>query len=293
MHPHAAGIRIKYGYLGKGAERAAYEMSEIAIDEEAVGQNLVAKYSIHHEPSQIEFHKHCALTQFEAGRLSKKFNDNVDELQRRIGIVLPRIEFLNVWFYVWNDPVVAGGFAAILCEKRLDSSRYKKWNDNKGGVYALNIKLPRDDAVVGEEEEERLGAIDEGDEDEDQEELGPVDASSATRIIDGDVPPAFSHWSWYYTKGHSLVCDLQGVLGKESFQLTDPAIHSISRRFGSTDHSRKGHRLFFATHVCNPLCLALGLMHPGKKADYRNMLKDAERRHCKPAADAAAATAAE
>ncbi len=142
---------------------------------------------------------------------------------------------------------------------------------------------PQDVAVVGEEKE-RLDAIDEGDErdeEEGQEELGPVEASSATRIIDDDVPPAFSHWSWYYTKGHSLVCDLQGVLGKESFQLTDPAIHSQSQRFGSTDHSKKGCRLFFATHVCNPLCIALGLMHPGKKADYRAMLRDAERGHCK------------
>ena len=159
MHPHAAGIRIKYGYLGKGAERAAYEMSEITIDEEAVGQNLVAKYSIHHEPSQMEFHKHCALTQFEAGRLSKKFNENVDELQRRISINLPRIEFLQVWFHKWNDPAVAGGFSAILCEKRLDSSRYKKWNDNKGGVDALNMKLPRDDAVVEEEEEREVNLV--------------------------------------------------------------------------------------------------------------------------------------
>jgi hypothetical protein len=120
MHPSAAGIRIKHGYIGTGAERAAHEMSEITIDGEVVGQNLVGKLSIHHESSQIEFHQHCALTQFEAGRLSKKFNDNIDELQRRISMALPRIEFLNVWFYQWIDPAVVGGFAACLCEKRLD-----------------------------------------------------------------------------------------------------------------------------------------------------------------------------
>ena len=56
MHPEAAGIRIKKGYLGKGAERAAYEMSEITAAGEVVGQPLVAKVSIHHEPDQLEFH---------------------------------------------------------------------------------------------------------------------------------------------------------------------------------------------------------------------------------------------
>jgi hypothetical protein len=116
MHPHAAGIRRKTGYIEKGAERAAFEMSEITITGTPVGQSLVGKLSIHDEPSQLEFHQLCALTQFEAGRLSKKFNDTINELQRRMGVSLSRIEFLQPWFYVWKDASVAGGYAA-LCVK--------------------------------------------------------------------------------------------------------------------------------------------------------------------------------
>jgi hypothetical protein len=258
MHPSAAGIKLKRGYLGKGAERAAYEMSEVTTAGEAVGQPLVAKVSINLELDPMEFHKGCASTQSEAGRISRKFNEVLQELEKRMKTSLPRIEFLEVCFYSWDDP---GGTQSILCERRLDHVRYKKWNDNKGGVDSLNKKL-QEDLVAAVEE--RMDAIDEGDdgEDEQQEGLGPVDLSIAARIIDDDIPHAFSHWSWQYTKGHSLVCDLQGVLGKESFQLTDPAIHSRKGRYGPTDHGRKGHRLFFATHECNPLCHVLRLRRP-------------------------------
>jgi hypothetical protein len=269
MHPHAAGIRRKTGFIEKGAERAAFEMSEITITGAPVGQNLVGKLSIHDEPSQLEFHQLCALTQFEAGRLSKKFNDTINALQRRMGVSLPRIEFLQPWFYVWEDASVAGGCAALLCERMLDFNRYKKWNDNKGGVQNLNKqKLDRLVTAV----DEILDAIVEGeeeDEDEDQEELGPCDDESVARIIDDDVPQAFSHWSWVYTKGNSLVCDLQGVLGKECFHFTDPAIHSGMERFGATDLGRNGHHRFFKTHECNPLCRALRLRHPVVSAAFR------------------------
>jgi hypothetical protein len=261
MHPSAAGIRVKVGYLGKGAERECREMSEITIGGQDIGQRLVGKFSIHHELNdQFEFHEECALTQFEAGRISKKFNEALEQLEKRMQSSLRRIEFLQIWFYKWD---VKGGTSTILCEKRLDSSRYKKWNDNKGGVDNLNKQLRED--IPAAVEEVCLDAIDEGDEErnEYQEDLGPVDLSNATRIIDDDVPQAFSHWSWQYTRGHSLVCDLQGVLGTECFHLTDPAIHSSKQRYGKTDLGRKGHHFFFATHKCNPLCHVLRLRHPG------------------------------
>jgi hypothetical protein len=263
MHPSATGLRVKVGYLGKGAERECREMSEITVGGEDIGQQLVGKFSINHEPDQLEFHKQCALTQFEAGRISKKFNDMLVELVRCVPISLPHIEFLPLWFYTWDEPDVQGRIAAILCERRLDSSRYKKWNDNKGGLDSLNKQLGCDIApiIATTDEEKCLEGNEEGN--EKQEELGPVNLSNLTRIIDDDVPQAFSHWSWQYTKGDSLVCDLQGVLGKESFQLTDPAIHSRKRRYGPTDHGRKGHHLFFATHKCSPLCCVLSLRHPG------------------------------
>jgi hypothetical protein len=271
VHPHAIGIRRKTGYIGKGGERAAFEMSEITSTGAAVGQSLVGKLSIHDEPSQLEFHKLCALTQIEAGRLSKKFNDVLNEVQRRMGVSLSRIEFLQPWFYVWKDASLPGeGYAALLCERMLDSSRYKKWNDNKGGVQNLNKQQQLLDMLVPAVDD-ILDAIVEGeeeDDEEDQKKLGPCDDEIVDRLINDDIPQAFSHWSWSYTKGNSLVCDLQGVLGKESFQFTDPAIHSRKRRFGPTDFGRNGFCLFFQTHECNPLCRALGLRHPGVSAVF-------------------------
>jgi hypothetical protein len=66
-----------------------------------------------------------------------------------------------------------------LCEKRLDSSRYKKWNDNMGGVDNLNKQLGEDITETVEE----VCLIDEGDEEgnEYQEELGPVDEMNTRR----------------------------------------------------------------------------------------------------------------
>jgi len=113
-----------------------------------------------------------------------------------------------------------------------------------------------------------IGDIEEGDEesdsDDDSDERDVVDCS---RIIDEDVPQAFSHWSYQYTKGYELVCDLQGVKGSSSFQLTDPAIHSRKQQFGPTDRGRQGMHQFFNTHVCNPLCEALRLRMPKKREE--------------------------
>lgn len=260
MHPSAIGIAVKVGYFAKGAERAAYEMTEIAAGPKAVGQALVGKFSLYEEASQIEFHKRCALTQSESGRLAHKFNERLNELQRmHNGIFIPHIDFLPVWFYEWRSKTLTP-VTALLCEKRLDPTRFKKWNDNKGGVFNVNKTMAPNGPLA------TIGEDDEDDEDDEQEGAAPLSksrltAAQMTRIIDEDVPQAFSHWTYDYTKSHSLVCDVQGVLDK-SFQLTDPAIHSSAQRFGPTDHGKNGQRLFFSTHECNPLCDVLNLKHP-------------------------------
>ena len=66
---------------------------------------------------------------------------------------------------------------------------------------------------------------------------------------------AFAHYSYHYSGGQLLVCDIQGRYrhnrydsGKSRFELGDPAICSVTRRYGPTDLGRKGHRLFF----CEP-----------------------------------------
>lgn len=53
---------------------------------------------------------------------------------------------------------------------------------------------------------------------------------------------AFSHWTFQYSKGAHLLCDIQGVQSTSTDQskylveLTDPCIHSsISGSFGATD----------------------------------------------------------
>lgn len=80
-----------------------------------------------------------------------------------------------------------------------------------------------------------------------------------------DIPQAFSHFTYRYTKHRVLVCDLQGVLSTTQppcFEFTDPVIHFSSRSgrrnvFGRTDRGLKGMHDFFASHKCSSLCRAL------------------------------------
>ena len=79
-----------------------------------------------------------------------------------------------------------------------------------------------------------------------------------------DIPQAFSHFTYRFTKRKLLVCDLQGVLSTSPplFELTDPVIHFMSHRkkknvFGRTDRGYKGKNDFFKTHKCSPLCRML------------------------------------
>jgi hypothetical protein len=69
---------------------------------------------------------------------------------------------------------------------------------------------------------------------------------------------AFSHFTFERSRGRFLVSDLQGVGGV----LTDPAIHTLDpERFKLTDTNlnQEGFKFFFATHVCNGICVKLGL----------------------------------
>lgn len=245
MHPQADGIAIKKGFIDKGAERAAFEMTEVNIEGEPIGQPLVGKFSLNEEP-QMEFHLKCAKTQNEASRLAKVFNERLDQLH----LPTRRVEFLEVWFYTWNITELSG-LQAILCERRLDNDRYKKFNDNKGGVVNVNNtgqKAALFDHTQKVEFVQETSVMDR-----------EVHRVASTNIIDEDIPQAFSHWTYCYTKGDSLVCDLQGVLGR-NFSFTDPAINSSHKeQFGSTDRGKAGQRAFFHSHICNPLCHALRL----------------------------------
>jgi hypothetical protein len=262
MHPDACGIAFKKRYMGIGAERACYWLTEVDEDRNPIGQPLVGKVPSHHQESEHMFTVHSANTQVQALRLAKTFNKRLSEGD----IKVPHIDFLAPHYYeCWEGMGMA---RYILAEKRLDNTQYRKFNDNKGGVNALN--KPAAGAEIGEGlalKDAAIDVIEEESEDDDcyasdeERPKQPATKEEKSRIIDEDVPQAFSHWTFTYTQGNYLVCDLQGVLGT-SFHLTDPAIHSWTSRsthFGDTDRGREGMKAFFRTHVCNPLCKALRL----------------------------------
>lgn len=92
-----------------------------------------------------------------------------------------------------------------------------------------------------------------------------LDADGRTRL---ELALAFSHFSYDFTGGYLLVCDIQGIStsdgkGEPILLLTDPAIHcSKHLRFGKTNLGAVGVNKFFKKHVCNNFCSALGLNMP-------------------------------
>lgn len=249
QHPSAKGFAMKKEYIGEGAERIVFECTEVDQDGKPVGQPLVAKlFWSKNDSEQLPFHKLAGRTQIEANRLARKFNERLENYQ----LHCPKIEFLEVSFYTVNKET-----ASYLIEKRLDRYRYTKYNNNKGGVKDLNMDMKAidfnaPDVQLHQDETEMKGP-------DDPTKLSAELQLDVDRIIDDDIPQAFSHWSYNYTYGELLICDLQGVLGK-NFVLTDPAINSWKRGVhGDTDLGVKGQTEFFKTHKCNPVCRILHL----------------------------------
>ena len=65
---------------------------------------------------------------------------------------------------------------------------------------------------------------------------------------------ALSHFSYQYSGGLQLLCDLQGGRYDDYWILTDPVICSTQRSFGPTDLGPSGIDNFFAHHECNKYC---------------------------------------
>ncbi|OMJ84859.1 hypothetical protein SteCoe_13986 [Stentor coeruleus] len=75
----------------------------------------------------------------------------------------------------------------------------------------------------------------------------------------------FTHFTYCYSNGLVMVTDIQGVIGKDSYKLTDPAIHTAYNNGmlkDSTNLGTKGISAFFATHHCNGFCNKLALKLP-------------------------------
>ena len=154
----------------------------------------------------------------------------------------------------------------MLVEPELDG-KFTKWNNNAGAV--LRTGCDTGEGAVGSASlrstvSKALGAITEDDEEEQEEKQEEV---GSQEIDVGEVPQAFSHFSYVASNGKQLVCDLQGTWnGADGFMLTDPVVHYVSKRNpnkkhknGATDKGRDGVIRFFNTHLCGPLCKRLGL----------------------------------
>lgn len=89
---------------------------------------------------------------------------------------------------------------------------------------------------------------------------------------------AFSHYSYRFSRKKLLVvCDLYGVRTTPSIEgcqgvveLTDPVIHYKSftgrqKDYGRADLGTEGINKFFETHLCNDVCVLLGLSRENKK----------------------------
>jgi hypothetical protein len=264
----AKGLAIKKKFFGEGSERIVHKMTEVDKDNRPVGELLVLKINTFVEENgknQLIFHEIFGETQREASRFATKFNERLEFL--KVPKEVPRIKFLDCTYYT---AMINGWEHSFLVEKRLEIMKFKKWSDNKGGVHNLP---KRDDEIldtilkfeglgldrIDEEDEDEDGSVDSGGKEEDNI-VSSARKDLMDSILDDDVPHAFSHYTYVYSKHVRLVCDIQGVLHHNPplFELTDPAIHSKDKvRFGKTDFGRKGMTDFFKTHECNPLCHVL------------------------------------
>jgi hypothetical protein len=277
LHPEAVGIAVAKERFGEGAERIVYEMSEINAKGELIGLPLVAKDSLWKQKKRA-WHKTFVKTQMKAAKLAEKFNAKLDNL--RVSKIIPRVNFLSCSVYLdQTDDKEGQREYAYLSEKRLNPDNYIKWNNNFGGVDGVakvniadyepvQVELARPvlnkglELVLEEDDEEE-------DEDEGDNDL-PVSQDICAsievielekRILESDIPQAFSHFTYRHTQRDELVCDLQGelnILGAAPyFDLTDPCIHSSRRKYGNTDKGGKGMNDFFRTHQCNAVCKML------------------------------------
>lgn len=87
---------------------------------------------------------------------------------------------------------------------------------------------------------------------------------------EGNLPGAFSHWTWVESNGKHLICDLQGhrglpggtktTDGSSNYAFSDPAVLSkVSGSYGPADLGEEGQKTWFSHHVCNDFCKSLGL----------------------------------
>jgi hypothetical protein len=269
------GIAFRSQPFAEGAERFVYRCCEIEPyvyyspanmkNIATRGQlRLVAKEAKDEENYHRgrKFHEILARIQTDAANLAKIFSSRLPSPRREWTVT-----FLDTFIYGMYDDDYPHGQAWILVEPELDG-KFTKWNNNAGDVRRPTKNKKQESKAVD------FGIIEESDEDDDDDDDGDDYYSSGGGRDDGglatieidDIPQAFSHFTYEYSNGKKLVCDLQGVWNADDgFVLTDPVIHHVSskegrkHRNGATDKGFEGVEKFFTSHECNALCKKLGL----------------------------------
>lgn len=66
--------------------------------------------------------------------------------------------------------------------------------------------------------------------------------------------PAFSHFTWIYSKGKRVVMDVQGIFKNQRYYLTDPAVQTLEGNFGNSDLGAMSLCKFIIFHKHNNIC---------------------------------------
>lgn len=262
--PRAAGVAIKNTWFGEGAERLVKEIREIDSHGKFVGPAMVAKDSKyihtfeHCDKLEVEkdFHKRFIKCQRIAEMCAKYFNRQVARHPAIAAGTYPQVEFLNCFVYMIRHK--SGLREAYLVEQMLNIQRfdYIKWNNNEGMVkrVAVGDVQPADTTDKIEVPKESSN---------ENVECSNDAVITRTNIDVNDIPQAFSCFSYWFSRRHFLICDIQGVLNTDrnppTFELTDPSVHhrmstTEDRKYGRTDHGVEGIQAFLSTHRCSPLC---------------------------------------
>jgi hypothetical protein len=297
--PNPPFLAINRNYLGKGAERVAFRcrLSDSERADGFVFHTLVAKETkdVERMEEKIGFHVEFMETQLLANHLAYQFNMKLRGLPHYQAGVTPQVSFLECSVLQLKDPEWHGGLRGVLVEQKLDTDRFRwtKWNDNDGMVNGVYKHMPLDvdfelKQLRAEDKAAALAEIAEDDEDESSDDDSDnesvfsnfkEDSDETGGPAESDTDPsdylqAFTHFTYRYTYGKVMVCDLQGIFNTDmtppTFQLTDPAIHYASYKgrrmvYGRTDKGRSGHYNFFKTHKCTSICKYLELSAKNKK----------------------------
>jgi len=265
LSPDANGLAFFQEPFAEGTERLVYRCTEILVPHQnrsawydkgiqtfnkdvmvalRKGLRLVCKEAKDMENLNLgrNFHETFARVQSDAAALAHAFNIKCADVYGRDEWA---VSYIPTNLYQVYDVTYKDNVAWVLVEPELDG-KFTKWNNNAGAVLRTGPALvSRGDHALG-------GIVEE---DDDADEDGAIDVN--------DVPQAFSHFSYEYSRGKQLVCDLQGVWNADDgFLLTDPVVHYVSssgrrHKNGATDKGAEGVKRFFKTHKCGALCKKL------------------------------------